>query len=192
MEQVAVPFYQELLNLFRSHKNETLVLMACYARNADQFGCCSDEIINKRTGLSSDTIQNSFKILIKNNRFEEKKCRKNTRYGRIIDQVFLNIYQDYYPHLQKIHNCFLGKIIDINPIQKTVTFNSLENIKYVLHCANNTSPIFFISLGTFIQFNGYVLENSNSCVHILMQEHTLRCFSSIENELLSNIEQIYQ
>lgn len=187
MNQIAIPFYNELLNFFKKQHNETLILMACYARNVDQFGCCSDKIINKRTGLGADTIQKSFENLIQNNQFQVKKCWKNTRYGKILDRTFIEIYEKHLEHL-RFHDCFIGRIIDINPIQKTVSFISFEDKKYIIHCANSTSPIFFLPLGTFIKFNGYVLENLTSCIDVLIKEDTLQCFSSMESELLTKIK----
>lgn len=155
--------------------------MACYTRNADQFGCCSDKIIHQRTGLCSDTIQKGFENLIQNNQFLIKKCWKNTRHGKILDRTFIGIYEKHLEQL-RFHDCFNGRIIDINPIKKTVSFISFEDKKYIAHCANNTSPIFFLPLGTFIKFNGYILENLSSCVDVLIKEDTLQCFSSMESE----------
>lgn len=187
MDQVAIPFYHDLLNFFKKQHNETLILMACYTRNVDQFGCCSNKIINKRTGLCDDTIQRGFDNLVQNNQFQVKKCWKNTRYGKILDRTFLEIYPR---HLEqsKFHNCFMGRVVDINPIQKTVSIISFEDKQYIIHCLRITSPIFFLPLGTFIQFNGHVLENLNSCVNVLIQEDTLKCFSSMESELLTKIK----
>ena len=53
----------QFLQIFKNKTIDMLVVAACLARNGFEIGCCSDEIIEVRTNLSPDSIQQSFKRL---------------------------------------------------------------------------------------------------------------------------------
>ena len=58
-----MPLFHDFLQIFKNKTIDMLVVAACLARNGFEIGCCSDEIIEVRTNLSPDSIQQSFKRL---------------------------------------------------------------------------------------------------------------------------------
>ena len=68
MNKVTMTLFHDFLQNFKN-KTIDMLVAACLARNGFEIGCCSDEIIQDRSNLSPDGIQQSFKRLAREENF---------------------------------------------------------------------------------------------------------------------------
>ena len=177
MNKITIPFFADILTYFHTSKYELPILLACLARNGEEEGCCSDEIISNRTGLSSDIIQQTFKSLIEKGQFIPTKGSDRRRCGKV--NINNNFKKKYWPDLfikkNDFRDTFFGKIEEIQIASERLFLISPTGQKYVVFLTNPHSVILHLPLGLFISFKGHLIENNKEIIYVWMDEKTIEC-----------------
>jgi hypothetical protein len=169
-----MPLFHDFLQIFKNKTIDMLVVAACLARNGFEIGCCSDEIIEVRTNLSPDSIQQSFKRLTREGIFlREIRTKYKKRHGKIKIDDFKNKYS----YLCSPHSCvdnFRGIVTKIETQESRIFLEGEKKQQYVVFSQDSESVIFCLSIGVKITFEGSVLDNSTEPIAIWLNDNSIK------------------
>jgi hypothetical protein len=174
MNKTTIPLFNDYLKIFYKKSTDSMVVMACLARNGFEYGCCSDSIIHNKTGLSNGCIQSSFFRLRDQRIFVEGDKIGKERYGKI--DINDNFPQKYLPLLLSnttVHsNSFKGIIKEIDKTVSRIILEGENNHKYIALCLNNKSIVFCTPIGTSIRFRGSLINQDTNTI-VWMDERSV-------------------
>ena len=179
MDKIKIAIFADLLKLFPAGSTDLVVVMACFARNGFEVGCCSDLIISDKTGLSYKCIQSSFVRLKDRKIFVDIKRIKRERWGKICIDDYKKTHSSSLlsmPYTNNYSDIFTGTITKIDKEQSKI-FLEDDNSHSIAFCFNSSSIIFALTLGTQITFKGSLITQETGILMIYMDEKSVKISS---------------
>lgn len=167
-------FILDTIELFSGNPNKATIALTCLSINGYDYGKCGNNIISSYTGLSKNTISNTFAQLEKEGFFDKQTGIK--RNGKIcFSQPFYEKHKDVLNFFDtRDFSIFKAEIITILPEQSKIICKSENGLIINGFVTDYSALVFVAPVGTNIQFKASLLSQFDTEINVWVDSSSIK------------------